>query len=71
MDIGAIGATDIRAFIPRDAEPMQAVEDALREIVAVKLGDLDDVRRLVVIDKLAPTPDVYPRAGGAPKNKPL
>ncbi len=43
----------------------------VREIVAVKLGDLDDVRRLVVIDKTAPTPDLYPRAGGAPKSKPL
>lgn len=43
----------------------------LREIVAVKLGDLDDVRHLVVIDKVAPTPDQYPRGGGLPKNKPL
>lgn len=43
----------------------------VREIVSVKLGDLDDVRRLVVIDKVAPTPDKYPRGGGLPKNKPL
>lgn len=43
----------------------------LRKIVRVKLADLEDVRHLVVIDKIAPTPDVYPRAGGAPKKKPL
>lgn len=43
----------------------------LREIITVKLGDLDDVRHLVVIDKIAHTPATYPRAGGAPKNKPL
>ena len=43
----------------------------VREIVPVKLADLDDVRHLVVIDKIAPTPDPYPRAGGAPKNRPL
>lgn len=43
----------------------------LREIVRVKLADLEDVRHLVVIDKIAPTPDAYPRAGGAPKSKPL
>lgn len=43
----------------------------LREIVTVKLGDLDAVRHLVVIDKIARTPDAYPRAGGAPKSKPL
>lgn len=43
----------------------------VREIVSVKLGDLDDVRHLVVIDKVKVTPPVYPRAGGLPKNKPL
>jgi 16S rRNA (guanine527-N7)-methyltransferase len=43
----------------------------LREIIPVKLADMDDVRHLVVIDKVAPTPKLYPRAGGLPKNKPL
>ncbi len=43
----------------------------LREIVSVKLAKLDDVRQLVVMDKRAPTPKVYPRAGGLPKRKPL
>ncbi len=43
----------------------------LREIVRVQLADMDDVRHLVVIDKVAVTPPIYPRAGGAPKNKPL
>lgn len=43
----------------------------LRRVVPVKLGELEDVRHLVVIDKIAPTPEVYPRAGGLPKTKPL
>lgn len=43
----------------------------LREILPVKLAEMQDVRRLVVIDKVARTPDTYPRAGGAPKKKPL
>lgn len=43
----------------------------VREVVPIKLGDLDDVRHLVVIDKITPTPDAYPRAGGLPKQKPL
>lgn len=43
----------------------------LRQIVPVKLADLEDVRHLVVIEKIAPTPSIYPRAGGLPKNKPL
>lgn len=43
----------------------------VREIVRVQLGDMDDVRHLVVIDKVAPTPKTFPRAGGAPKKNPL
>ncbi len=43
----------------------------VREIISVKLADLDDVRQLVVIDKIARTPQLYPRAGGLPKRKPL
>jgi 16S rRNA (guanine527-N7)-methyltransferase len=43
----------------------------LREIVRIKLGDMQDVRHLVVIDKVAPTPRLYPRAGGAPRDNPL
>ena len=43
----------------------------VREVVPVKLADLDDVRQLVVIDKLKATPNLYPRAGGLPKRKPL
>ncbi len=41
------------------------------EIFPIKLADLEDVRQLVVIDKVAQTPAAYPRPGGAPKNKPL
>jgi len=43
----------------------------VREIIPVELGDLEDVRRLVVIDKQAHTPGSYPRGGGRPRSKPL
>jgi 16S rRNA (guanine527-N7)-methyltransferase len=67
------------AYKALDAEPetteaehaIKTLGGRVREIVPVKLADLDDVRRLVVIDKIAPTPPQYPRAGGLPKNKPL
>lgn len=52
-------------------EGIETLGGCLREIVPVKLGDLDDVRHLVVIDKVAPTRDIYPRAAGLPKSKPL
>lgn len=56
------------------AEAQRAIEilgGRVREIIPVRLAELDDVRRLVVIDKIAPTLKIYPRAGGLPKNKPL
>ncbi|HZQ08780.1 MAG TPA: 16S rRNA (guanine(527)-N(7))-methyltransferase RsmG [Anaerolineae bacterium] len=43
----------------------------LKEIQRVQLGDQDDVRHLVIIDKVAPTPDEYPRGSGRPKSRPL
>lgn len=64
----AVGAEEETAKTERAIETLGG---RVREIVPVKLADLDDVRRLVVIDKVAPTPDTFPRAGGAPRNKPL
>ena len=43
----------------------------VREVVRVHLAELEDVRHLVIIDKIGSTPETYPRAGGAPKSKPL
>lgn len=53
------------------ARGIEILGGRVREIVSVKLGEMDDVRQLVVMDKIARTPDAYPRAGGAPKSKPL
>jgi 16S rRNA (guanine527-N7)-methyltransferase len=64
----AVGAEEETAHAQRAIETLGG---RLRAIMPVKLADLDDVRRLVVIDKIAPTPDLYPRAGGAPKSRPL
>lgn len=64
----AVGAEEETANAKRGIETLGG---RVREIVPVKLADLDDVRRLVVIDKVAPTPDVFPRAGGAPRKNPL
>jgi 16S rRNA (guanine527-N7)-methyltransferase len=43
----------------------------LREVTPVRLGTRDDVRHLVVVDKIGPTPKIYPRSGGLPRSKPL
>jgi 16S rRNA (guanine527-N7)-methyltransferase len=42
----------------------------LRQIVRIRFGGLED-RSLVVIDKVKPTPEKYPRRSGVPQKRPL
>lgn len=43
----------------------------LREVKEVNLTELDDERRLIVIEKISPTPPKYPRRAGIPAKRPL
>jgi 16S rRNA (guanine527-N7)-methyltransferase len=43
----------------------------LREIITIDLDYLDEKRFLVVIDKVEPTPDKYPRRSGVPAKRPI
>jgi 16S rRNA (guanine527-N7)-methyltransferase len=43
----------------------------LREIKAVDLKELAGGRRLVIIDKVSPTPEAYPRRPGMPAKRPI
>ena len=43
----------------------------LREVKRVDLEEFTDERRLVIIDKLSPTPQLYPRRPGIPSKRPL
>jgi len=43
----------------------------LREVKRVDLEEFVDERRLVIIDKISPTPPQYPRRPGMPKKRPL
>ncbi len=44
---------------------------SLREVKRVELEDFADERYLVVIDKVSPTPEQYPRRPGMPSKRPL
>jgi 16S rRNA (guanine527-N7)-methyltransferase len=61
---------------PPDAEVDEAgralnvLGGRLRQVVRIGLGGLED-RSLVVIDKLKPTPEKYPRRNGIPQKRPL
>jgi len=43
----------------------------LREIKRVNLEEFTDERKLVIIDKVSPTPELYPRRPGIPSKRPL
>jgi 16S rRNA (guanine527-N7)-methyltransferase len=43
----------------------------LQELRSVNLPGVDDPRQLVVVEKVASTPDRYPRRPGIPSKRPL
>jgi 16S rRNA (guanine527-N7)-methyltransferase len=43
----------------------------LREVKRVNLEEFTDERQLVIIDKVSPTPQLYPRRPGIPSKRPL
>ena len=43
----------------------------LNQVKEIELGELGDERYLVIIDKICPTPEKYPRRPGIPKRRPI
>ncbi len=43
----------------------------LREVKRIDLPEFTDERRLIIINKLSPTPQLYPRRPGIPSKRPL
>ena len=43
----------------------------LNQIRRIELEEFSDARYLVIIDKIRPTPDRYPRRAGLPKHRPI
>jgi 16S rRNA (guanine527-N7)-methyltransferase len=66
---------------PKKGDVLKEVEEALkaigtlggslREVRLVELDELIDDRYLVIIDKMSPTPDKYPRRPGIPEKRPI
>jgi 16S rRNA (guanine527-N7)-methyltransferase len=61
----------IKREIDEAAGAIKLLGGSLREIKRVELEELADERYLVVIDKVAPTPEPYPRRPGIPVKRPL
>jgi 16S rRNA (guanine527-N7)-methyltransferase len=52
-------------------EAISVLGGKLEEIRAIELEEFSDARYLIIIDKMRPTPDRYPRRAGLPKRRPI
>jgi len=57
--------------ISQAAKAISLLGGSLREVKRINLDEFTDERRLVVIDKISPTPPRYPRRPGIPSKRPL
>jgi 16S rRNA (guanine527-N7)-methyltransferase len=62
---------EIEEEINRADKAISTLGGKLLEVWKVELGDLSDERYLIVIDKVSPTPDKYPRRPGIPAKRPI
>ncbi len=63
------GAMDLE--ISRAAKAISLLGGNLREVRRVDLEEFTDERWLIIIDKVSPTPELYPRRPGMPAKRPL
>jgi 16S rRNA (guanine527-N7)-methyltransferase len=52
-------------------EAIAVLGGKLDQVEKVELDEFDDARYLVIIDKIYPTPDKYPRRPGLPRRRPI
>jgi 16S rRNA (guanine527-N7)-methyltransferase len=62
---------DAAAEVHEADEAISTLGGDVRQLVPVELRGLAETRYLVVIDKVAPSPEKYPRRPGMPKKRPL
>lgn len=62
---------DIEAEIDRAAKAIEIMGGSQPLVKRVELGELADERYLVIVNKIAPTPDKYPRRPGIPAKSPI
>jgi 16S rRNA (guanine527-N7)-methyltransferase len=62
---------DISQEVSRANQAIELLGGKLHEVKKIGLEEFTDERWLVVIDKLSPTPEIYPRRPGIPAKRPL
>ncbi len=62
---------DTKAELDSAQNAIKILGGRLKEVISVELNCLPDERQLIVIEKIAATPDIYPRRSGLPAKRPL
>jgi 16S rRNA (guanine527-N7)-methyltransferase len=62
---------DVEQEVDGAKEAITILGGKLGEIRRIELAGFRDARYLVIIDKICPTPDKYPRRAGLPKRRPI
>jgi 16S rRNA (guanine527-N7)-methyltransferase len=62
---------DIDEEVNRAKKAIATLGGKLNQIKKIELDEFDDARYLVIIDKIHPTPNKYPRRLGLPKRRPI
>ena len=62
---------DIDQEVGRARKAIAVLGGKLGQVRPVELEEFDDVRYLVIVDKIAPTAGKYPRRPGVPKKRPI
>ena len=62
---------DIAGEVGQSPKAIARLGGKLRGVKAIELSEFDDRRCLVMIDKVKPTPDEYPRRPGMPAKRPI
>jgi len=57
--------------VSRADKAISTLGGRLREVKRIDLEEFTDARRLIIIDKVSPTPQEYPRRPGIPAKRPL
>jgi 16S rRNA (guanine527-N7)-methyltransferase len=57
--------------INRATKAISVLGGNLREVIEIDLEEFTDERMLIIIDKVSPTPEIYPRRPGIPAKRPL
>lgn len=62
---------DIESEVAEASQAISLLGGKLREIKGISLEEFTDDRKLVIVSKVSPTPETYPRRPGVPQKRPL